>query len=36
MYMTVQELIDKLKCFDKDMRVVGINEVKLDSMEKQK
>lgn len=34
MYMTVQELIDKLKYFDKDMKVVGVNEVKLDSMEK--
>lgn len=34
MYMTVQELIDKLKCFDKDMKVIGVNEVKLDSMEK--
>lgn len=32
--MTVQELIDKLKYFDKDMKVVGVNEVKLDTMEK--
>lgn len=32
--MTVQELIDKLKYFDKDMKVVGVKEVKLDSIEK--
>lgn len=32
--MTVQELIDKLKYFDKDMKVVGVNEVKLDTIEK--
>ena len=33
MYMTVQELIDKLECFDKDLKVVGVHEVKLDTME---
>ena len=32
--MTVQELIDKLKYFDKNMKVIGVNEVKLDTMEK--
>jgi hypothetical protein len=32
--MTVQELIDKLKYFDKDMKVVGVNEVKLDTIAK--
>ena len=31
--MTVQELIDKLECFDKDLKVVGVHEVKLDTME---
>lgn len=32
--MTVQELIDKLKCFDKDLKIVGVNEVKIDTIEK--
>ena len=32
--MTIQELIDKLKSFIKDIKVIGVNEAKLDNVEK--